>query len=160
MLPFFRAIAWDTAIGEVQLNRYLSSDGAISPTPERYGRMLRESFVFRSKRLMFPFCESEYTIEGSEGAGTTSPPPPPAVTYQSAAPIPPRSAMNCPGLARPIIYTDRACCCPARPVVTVVIPAAPGHPRLVDLLLRGHTTGSAVPLCTLSPPMSTTRPAF
>jgi hypothetical protein len=43
-----------------------------------------------------------------------------------------------PGLARPIIYTDRACCCPARPVVTVVIPAAPGRPRPVDLLLCGH----------------------
>ena len=43
-----------------------------------------------------------------------------------------------PGPARPIIYTDRACCCPARPVVTVVIPAAPGHPRPVDLLLCGH----------------------
>lgn len=33
---------------------------------------------------------------------------------------------------------DRSCCCPARPVVTVVIPAGPGRPRSADLLLRGH----------------------
>jgi hypothetical protein len=43
-----------------------------------------------------------------------------------------------PGPARPLSYTDRACCCPARPVVTVVIPAARGRPRPVDLLLCGH----------------------
>ena len=43
-----------------------------------------------------------------------------------------------PGRARPLSYTDRACCCPARPVVTVVIPAAHGRPRPVDLLLCGH----------------------
>ena len=42
------------------------------------------------------------------------------------------------GPARPLNYTDRACCCPARPVVTVVIPAAHGRPRPVDLLLCGH----------------------
>ena len=54
-----------------------------------------------------------------------------------AAPIPPRSTMNCRA-GRPISYTDRACCCPARPVVTVVIPAARGRPRPVDLLLCGH----------------------
>ena len=32
----------------------------------------------------------------------------------------------------------RACCCPARPVVTVVMPSAPGRPHPVDLLLCGH----------------------
>ena len=42
------------------------------------------------------------------------------------------------GPARPLNYTDRACCCPARPVVTVVIPAARGRPHPVDLLLCGH----------------------
>ena len=31
-----------------------------------------------------------------------------------------------------------ACCCPARPVVRVRIPPAPGRPHSVDLLLCGH----------------------
>ena len=33
---------------------------------------------------------------------------------------------------------DRACCCPARPVVTAIMPPAPGRPHPVDLLLCGH----------------------
>jgi hypothetical protein len=33
---------------------------------------------------------------------------------------------------------DRSCCCPARPVVTVLIPPAAGRPHPVDLLLCGH----------------------
>jgi hypothetical protein len=33
---------------------------------------------------------------------------------------------------------DRACCCPARPVVRVLIPPAPARPHSVDLLLCGH----------------------
>jgi len=33
---------------------------------------------------------------------------------------------------------DRACCCPARPVVVAVIPPGPGRPRPADLLLCGH----------------------
>ena len=33
---------------------------------------------------------------------------------------------------------DRACCCPARPVVRVLIPPAPVRPHSVDLLLCGH----------------------
>ena len=33
---------------------------------------------------------------------------------------------------------DRACCCPARPVVRVLMPAIPGRPYRVDLLLCGH----------------------
>ena len=39
---------------------------------------------------------------------------------------------------RPIPLASRACCCPATPVVTVIMPptAARGHP--VDLLLCGH----------------------
>jgi len=38
----------------------------------------------------------------------------------------------------PHIRADRACCCPARPVVTVIMPPAPGRPHPVDLLLCGH----------------------
>jgi hypothetical protein len=33
---------------------------------------------------------------------------------------------------------DRACCCPARPVVRVLIPPASARPHSVDLLLCGH----------------------
>lgn len=40
--------------------------------------------------------------------------------------------------ARRLFLADRACCCPARPVVTVVIPAGGGRPHPVDLLLCGH----------------------
>ena len=36
------------------------------------------------------------------------------------------------------VLADRACCCPARPVVTVIMPPAPGTPHPVDLLLCGH----------------------
>lgn len=32
----------------------------------------------------------------------------------------------------------RACCCPARPMVEVVMPPAPGRPHPVDLWLCGH----------------------
>jgi hypothetical protein len=38
----------------------------------------------------------------------------------------------------PHVVAARACCCPARPVVTVIMPAAPGRPHPVDLLLCGH----------------------
>jgi hypothetical protein len=40
--------------------------------------------------------------------------------------------------AEPLAGAGRACCCPARPVVTVVMPPAPGRPHPVDLLLCGH----------------------
>jgi len=40
------------------------------------------------------------------------------------------------GLGRPL--ADRACCCPGRPVVTVIMPPAPERPYPVDLLLCGH----------------------
>jgi len=33
---------------------------------------------------------------------------------------------------------DRACCCPARPVIRVLMPATPSRPYRVDLLLCGH----------------------
>lgn len=53
---------------------------------------------------------------------------------QQAHPIP------VPGRLR---WTDpsvpaRACCCPARPVVKVLIPPAPGRAHPVDLWLCGH----------------------
>lgn len=38
----------------------------------------------------------------------------------------------------PLCDKDRACCCPARPVVRVIMPPAPGRPQPVDLLLCGH----------------------
>jgi len=41
-------------------------------------------------------------------------------------------------LSLPHVVEDRACCCPARPVVTVIMPPAPGRPHPVDLLLCGH----------------------
>jgi hypothetical protein len=40
--------------------------------------------------------------------------------------------------SRPHDLGDRACCCPGRPVVRVLIPPAPARPRSVDLLLCGH----------------------
>ena len=40
--------------------------------------------------------------------------------------------------AVPIDVTARACCCPARPVVTVVMPPTASHPHPVDLLLCVH----------------------
>jgi len=38
----------------------------------------------------------------------------------------------------PHVVADRACCCPARPVVTVMMPPTPHRPYAVDLLLCGH----------------------
>jgi hypothetical protein len=38
----------------------------------------------------------------------------------------------------PPAVADRACCCPARPLVRVLIPPAPARPHSVDLLLCGH----------------------
>ena len=46
----------------------------------------------------------------------------------------PADLLPCP----PLIGAERACCCPARPVVTVIMPPAPGRPHPVDLLLCGH----------------------
>ncbi len=43
-----------------------------------------------------------------------------------------------PGAGRALPVAARACCCPARPVVTVIMPPAPGRPHPVDLLLCGH----------------------
>jgi len=38
-------------------------------------------------------------------------------------------------LSLPHVAADRACCCPARPSVTVIIPATPGRSYPIDLLL-------------------------
>ncbi|MCW2948593.1 MAG: hypothetical protein JWR24_5310 [Actinoallomurus sp.] len=38
----------------------------------------------------------------------------------------------------PLASAARACCCPAWPAVTVVIPASPDRPRPADLLLCAH----------------------
>ena len=48
------------------------------------------------------------------------------------------SALCCPagdaaGWAWPLAFAERACCCPARPVVTTVMPPAPGRPYPIDL---------------------------
>jgi hypothetical protein len=43
-----------------------------------------------------------------------------------------------PGCAAPFSVTDQACCCPARPVVMVVLPATAARPFPGDLLLCGH----------------------
>jgi hypothetical protein len=48
-----------------------------------------------------------------------------AADDQAAWPGPPRLA-------------DRSCCCPARPVVKVLIPPGSACPHSVDLLLCGH----------------------
>jgi len=41
-------------------------------------------------------------------------------------------------LGRPDVANERACCCPARPMVTVMMPPIPGRPYPIDLLLCGH----------------------
>jgi hypothetical protein len=38
----------------------------------------------------------------------------------------------------PAARADRACCCPAQPVVRVIMPPTADRPRSVDLLLCGH----------------------
>jgi hypothetical protein len=38
----------------------------------------------------------------------------------------------------PPLLADHSCCCPARPVVTVLLPPSSTRPHPVDLLLCGH----------------------
>ena len=38
----------------------------------------------------------------------------------------------------PLDIAARACCCPARPVVTVVMPPTASRPHSVDVQLSGH----------------------
>ena len=57
----------------------------------------------------------------------------------------PSSNRSAPGFGRPpldetlpVVREDRACCCPAQPVVRVIMPPTPERPDSVDLLLCGH----------------------
>lgn len=43
-----------------------------------------------------------------------------------------------PWWAWPLALSDRACCCPGRPLVVAVLPPAPGRPYPEELLLCGH----------------------
>ena len=43
-----------------------------------------------------------------------------------------------PERAAPFSVTDQACCCPASPVVMVILPATADRPFPEDLLLCGH----------------------
>ena len=61
---------------------------------------------------------------------------PPAGTDDAPAQQPPGNEASMP--ADMVDLADRACCCPARPVVIVIMPPAPGRPNPVDLLLCGH----------------------
>src|SRR5215469_18157638 len=38
----------------------------------------------------------------------------------------------------PLAQAARACCCPGRPAVTVLMPPGPGRSHVTDLLLCGH----------------------
>ena len=52
------------------------------------------------------------------------------------APRPRPARRHCPG--QPAGPADPACCCPARPVVRVVMPATAARPHRTELLLCGH----------------------
>ncbi len=64
-------------------------------------------------------------------------------------------------LRETLAAADRACCCPARPLVVAVIPPAAGRPHPTDLLLCGHhcracrnalqAAGAVVQLCCPDP---------
>jgi hypothetical protein len=60
------------------------------------------------------------------------------VRHQNGGTDPVWLAEELPEPGKAITLADRACCCPARPVVTVIIPPGPGHPLPQDLLLCGH----------------------
>lgn len=49
-----------------------------------------------------------------------------------------RAAVNQAAWYGPPRLADRSCCCPARPVVRVLIPPAAERPHSVDVLLCGH----------------------
>ena len=49
-----------------------------------------------------------------------------------------RAADDQAGWSGPPPLADRACCCPARPVVKVLIPPGFARPHSADLLLCGH----------------------
>ena len=49
-----------------------------------------------------------------------------------------RLADELAGIGMALGLGERACCCPARPVVRVMMPATATRPEPVDLLLCGH----------------------
>jgi hypothetical protein len=51
---------------------------------------------------------------------------------------PPVSAGFQSGWRSLLTSASRACCCPARPAVVVLMPSAPGRPHRTDLLLCRH----------------------
>jgi hypothetical protein len=51
---------------------------------------------------------------------------------------PARLADDLPGPGRPLTLDDSADCCPARPLVTVLMPPTAGRPLTADLRLCGH----------------------
>jgi hypothetical protein len=53
-------------------------------------------------------------------------------------PVPRSLDDELPGQDSPLAMAGRACCCPAHPVVTVIMPPAPGRPHPAELLLCGH----------------------
>ena len=55
---------------------------------------------------------------------------------QDGAAVQPASGGFAPG--SPTVLADRSCCCPARPVVRVIMPPTQTRPRKTDLLLCGH----------------------
>ena len=57
---------------------------------------------------------------------------------EGSGPAPGRTDGELPGQGMPIALASRACCCPAAPVVTVIMPPTAGRPHPVDLLLCGH----------------------
>ena len=59
-----------------------------------------------------------------------------------AAGTPPDDQADC---SPPAALGDRACCCPARPAVRVLIPPTAARPHSVDLLLCGHHYRASVP---------------
>lgn len=62
--------------------------------------------------------------------------------FRHRSAVPPRKpAGGSPDGPEPLARAERACCCPARPVVTVVMPPTSARPHPVDLLLCGHHYG-------------------
>src|SRR6185437_2238800 len=83
----------DTAIGAAQLKRYFSCDNGVSPMLVITGRMNLRVQFFMSMREVKPVCDAAYTMDGSEGAGTTYVPSPPDGFHQSAPQMPSRERL-------------------------------------------------------------------
>ena len=57
---------------------------------------------------------------------------------EALATAPDATAAADAGRPAPPAAEFRACCCPGRPLVRVIMPASPGRTRPADLLLCGH----------------------